>query len=140
MLTTLVDCFDIDQLARAGFLELLSGDNRSLDRCKALIARLSTHEQKALLYSEIRIISRQHLPTEDSSQYSRREGQSKAIGGVASLLKAMVGDVPTLQDNLIEWLVGIAAEAVGQVHNAHRAVIAALSSIPGLELNLALQH
>ena len=96
------------------------------------MARLSAHEQKTLLYSEIRILSKQHLSTEDSSQYSRGDGQSKAIGGVASLLRAMVGDVPILQSNLIEWLIGLSAEAVGQVHNAHRAVIAALSSIPGL--------
>ena len=96
------------------------------------MARLSAHEQKTLLYSEIRILAKLHMSTEDSSQYSRRDGQSKAIGGVASLLRAMVGDVPILQSSLIEWLVGLSAEAVGQVHNAHRAVIAALSSIPGL--------
>ena len=128
----MTDLSDIDQLVRTGFLDLLSGDHRSLEGCKALMARLSAHEQKALLYAEIWILSKQHLSTEDSSQYSSRGGQTKAIGGVASLLKALVGDIPILQNNLIEWLVGVSPEAVGQVHNVHRAVIAALSSIPGL--------
>lgn len=48
-----------------------------------------------------------------------------------ALVRAIIGDVPTLHDDLVEWLVGLSANAVGQVHNAHRAVIAALSSIPG---------
>lgn len=119
-----------DQLVRAGFLDLLSGDNRSLQKYKALMAKLSAHEQKTLLYSIIRISSQHHLPMEGPSRDSGREGQGKAIGGVAALIRAIVGNVPTLQDDLVEWLVGVSADAVGQVHNAHRAVIAALSSIP----------
>lgn len=135
----LADTFDIDQLVRAGFLNLLSGDGRLLQRCKSLLARLSAHEQKTLLYSIIRILSKQHLRTEFPSQNPKCEGQSKAVGGVASLLRAIVEDVPILQDNLVEWLVGVSANAVGQLHNAHRAVIAALSSIPSLYPKSALQ-
>lgn len=126
------DVFEIDQLVRAGFLDMLSGDSRSLQKCKSLLARLSAHEQKTLLYSMIRILSKQHLRTEFPSQYPKREGQSKAIGSVGSLLRVIVGNVPILQDSLVEWLVGVSADAVGQLHNTHRAVIAALSSIPGL--------
>lgn len=122
----------VDQLLRAAFLDLLSGDHGSLRRCKSLIARLSAREQKTFLYALIRVLSKQQLQTAASSQHPTREGQSKAIGGVASLLGAIIGDVPGLQDNLVEWLVELSADAVGQVHNAHRAVIAALSSIPGL--------
>ena len=96
------------------------------------MARLSAHEQKTLLYSIIRALSKKHLPmeTEISSRGSRHEGQSKAIGGVAAFMRAIVADTPTLQDDLVEWLVGVSADAVGQVHNAHRAVTAALSSFP----------
>ena len=121
-------------------MELLSGDHRSLQNCKSLIAKFSAREQRVLLYSTIRVLSKQQLQTVASSQHPTREGQSKAIGGVASLLGAIVGDVPALQDNLVEWLVGLSADAVGQVHNAHRAVIAALSSIPGMYSELALQY
>ena len=129
----------IDQLLQAVLLDLLSGDHRSLQNCKSLIATLSAREQRTFLCSVIRILSKQQLQTAASSQHPTREGQSKAIGGVASLLAAIAGDVPGLQDNLVEWLVGLSADAVGQVHNAHRAVIAALSSMPGLYLELALQ-
>ena len=135
----LADALEIDQLLQAVFSDLLSGDNRPLQRCKSFVARLSAHEQRTFLYSVIRVLSKQHLHTEVPLQDPTREVQSKAIGGVASLLREIVGDVPSLQDNLVEWLVGVSADAVGQVHGAHRAVIAALSSIPGLYLELALQ-
>ena len=110
-----------------------------MQECKALMARLSTLEQKTLLYSILRILSKQHLHTEGPSGNSSCESQNKAIGGVAALIRAIVGDSPTLQDNLLEWLVRVSADAVSQVHRAHRAVTAALSSIPGEYLNLVLQ-
>ena len=128
----LADSLIIDHLVQALFLDLLSGDGRSLQKYKALMAILSRHEQKTLLYSIIRILSKQQLHVEAPSQDPRRESQSRAIGGVASLLRVIVEDVPTLQDSLVEWLVGISTDAVGQAHSTHRAVIAALSSIPGL--------
>ena len=89
------------------------------------------HDQKTLLYSLIRILSKQHLQTEVSPRDSRRESQSKAVGGVAAVIKAIVGVIPTLQDHLGEWLVGISATAVSQGHTTHRAVIAVSSTIPG---------
>ena len=135
----LADALEIDQLVQAAFSGLLSGDNRPLQRCRSVVARLSAHEQRNFLYSLIRILSKQHLRTEAPFQGPKREGQSKAIGGVASLLRAIVGDIPSLQDNLVDWLVGVSADAVGHVHSAHRAVIAALSSIPGLYLGPVLQ-
>lgn len=119
-----------DQFVRAGYLNLLSGDDGSLQKCKSLMAMLSAHEQKTFLYSILRILSKEYLLSEGPSQGQRRDGQSKAIGGVAALIRAIAGDVPTLQDNLVEWLVGVSADSVGQVHNAHRAVTAALSSVP----------
>lgn len=70
------------------------------------------------------------MPSECLSQDLRPEDQLKAIGGVAALIRAVVEDAPTLQDDLHEWLVGVSPDSVGQVHNAHRAVTAALSSVP----------
>ena len=93
------------------------------------MSTLSAHEQKTLLYSIIRILSKEYLST---------EGPAQAIGGVAALIRAIVGVVPALQDDLVEWLVGLSADAVGQVHKAHRAVIAALSSISGGYLDSVL--
>ena len=136
----LADLSQIDQLVQAEFSDLLSGENDSLQNSKTLISRLSIHDQKTLLYSLIRILSKQHLQTEVSPRDSRREGQSKAIGGVAAVIKAIVGVVPTLQDHLGEWLGGISAIAVGQGHTTHRAVIAVSSTIPGEHLNAGLQY
>ena len=102
------------------------------------MSTLSAHEQKTLLYSIIRILSKQYLSTEGPSQGWKREDQSQAIGGVAALIRAIVGVVPALQDDLVEWLVGLSADAVSQVHEAHRAVIAALSSISGGYLDSVL--
>lgn len=87
----------------------------------------------------IRILSKQHLPTEGQSRDSTHEGHNKAIGGVAALIRAIIEDISTLQDNIVEWLVGVSADAVGQVHLAHRAVIAALNSIPGEYWDSALK-
>ena len=135
----MADAFEIDQLLQTTFFDLISGGSRSLETSKSLIAKLSVHEQRIFLYSVIRILSKQHLRTDVSSQNVKDHGQKKTIGGVASLLRAIVGDVPSLQDNLVEWLVGVSADAVGQANSAHRAVIVALSSIPGLCLESALQ-
>ena len=102
------------------------------------MARLSVHEQKTLLYSTIRALSKQHLSTGGPSQDSNGEAQSKAIGGAAAFVKAIVGDLIALQDHLVEWLVGVSAHAISQGHVAHRAVTAALSSKPGEYLKPAL--
>ena len=136
----LADLFELDQLVQAEFSDLLSGDNDSLQNSKTLISRLSIHDQKTLLYSLIRTLSKQQLPTEGSPRDSRHEGQSKAIGGVAAVIKAIVGIVPTLQEHLGEWLGGISAIAVGQGHTTHRAVIAVSSTIPGEYLDAGLQY
>lgn len=102
--------------------------------------RLSANEQKTLLFSIIRILSEMQLSTDGPTQDLRRVGQSTAIGGVAALIKAILDDVQILQDFLVEWLVGVSADAVGYVHITHRAVTVALSSIPGEYLNLELQY
>ena len=110
-----------------------------MPKSKKLMERLSAHEQKSLLYSIIRILSGMHLSTDGPTQDSRLVDQNKAIGGVAALIRAIVGDVQILLDYLVEWLVGVSADAVAYMHIAHRAVIAALSSIPGEYLSSALQ-
>lgn len=131
------DRHQIDQLVRAAFSDLLGGDSRSLPRVKTLMERVSAHEQKTLLYCIIRILSEMHLFTNGPTQDLRREGQSKAVEGAAALIKAVVGDLQLLLDYLVEWLVGVSADAVAYGHVAHRAVIAALSSIPGEYLSSA---
>lgn len=107
-------------------MSLITGDDKSLDRYRNILAAISAHEQKTFFYSIIRALSKRHLSGSDSSQNNRIDG-AKARGGVAALLVAFTQSIPSVQDLLVDWLVGTAAEAVNYNHNTHRAVVAALS-------------
>ncbi len=105
---------------------LITGDDRSLDKYRYLLAGLSAHEQKTFFYSVIRALSKRHLSVSDSSR-NNGDLEAKARGGVAALLVAFTQSTPSVQDLLVDWLVGTSAEAVNYNHNTHRAVLAALS-------------
>ena len=107
-------------------MSLINGDDRPLDSYRSIVGALSTHEQKTLFYSIIRVLSRKHLAGSDTSQNNGGDG-AKARGGVAALLVAFTQSIPSVQDLLVGWLVGTSAEAVNYNHNTHRAVVAALS-------------
>ena len=107
-------------------MDLISGDDKSLDKYRYILAGLSAHEQKALFYSLIRALSKRHLSVSGSSQ-NNGNLEAKARGGVAALLVAFTQSTPGLQDLLVDWLVGTSAEAVKYNHNTHRAVVAVLS-------------
>ena len=111
-------------------MSLITGDDKSLDRYRNILATLSAHEQKTFFYSIIRALSKRHLSGSDSSQ-NNRGGDAKARGGVAALLVAFTQSIPSVQHLLVDWLVGTFAEAVNYNHNTHRVVIAALSSDNG---------
>ena len=107
-------------------MDLITGDDRSLDKYRYVLAGLSVHEQKIVFYSIIRALSKRQLFVSDPS---RNNGnlEAKARGGVAALLVAFTQGTPSVQDLLVDWLIGTSAEAVNYNHNTHRAVIAALS-------------
>ena len=107
-------------------MSLITGDDKSLDRYQYILAGLSAHEQKTFLYSMIRALSKRHLSVSDSSQ-NNSDLETKARGAVAALLVAFTQSTPSLQDLLVDWLVGTSAEAVKYSHNTHRIVVAALS-------------
>ena len=90
------------------------------------MGNLSLYEQRVLLYSMIRNVSKCHLVISDSSQ-ANGDLMAKARAGVAGLLVEIAKDIPSIQDSLFDWLVGTSAEAVSYSHNTHRAVVAALS-------------
>ena len=115
-----------DQIVETSCMDLISGDDKYLDKYRYILAGLSAHEQKVLFYSLIRALSKRHLSVLDSSQ-NNGNLEAKARGGVAALLVAFTQSTPVLQDLLVDWLVGTSAEAVNYNHNTHRAVVAALS-------------
>lgn len=114
-----------DQIVETSCKGLIAGDDRFLDRYRFILAALSAHEQKTFLYSFIRALSKRHLTVSDSIH--NKDLGAKARGGVAALLIAFAQSIPSVQDLLIDWLVGTSAEAVKYNHNTHRAVVAALS-------------
>ena len=105
---------------------LITGDDKSLEKYQYILASLSAHEQKTFLYAMIRALSKRHLSVSDSSQ-NNGDLEAKARGGVAALLVVFTQSTPSLQDLLVDWLVGTSAEAVYYNHNTHRAVVATLS-------------
>ena len=107
-------------------MSLITGDERSLDRYRNILAALSAHEQKTFFFSTIRALSKKHLSGSEPSQNNRVDG-AKARGGVAALLVAFTQSISSVQVLLVDWLVGASAEAVNYNHNTHRAVVAALS-------------
>lgn len=109
---------------------LITGDDRPLDKYRYILAGLSAHEQKTYFYSVIRALSKRHLSVSDSSQ-NNGDLEAKARGGVAALLVALTQSTTSVQDLLVDWLVGTSAEAVKYNHNTHRAVVAALSREKG---------
>lgn len=115
-----------DQLVETSCMGLITGDDRSLDKYRSILAGLSTHEQKAFFFSMIRALSKRHLSVSDSSR-NNGDLEAKARGGVAALLVAFAQNTPSVQDALVDWLVGTSAEAVNYNHNTHRVVVAALS-------------
>ncbi|KAL2041371.1 hypothetical protein N7G274_005753 [Stereocaulon virgatum] len=115
-----------DHIVQAAFSDLLNGIDRSLEKVGNVISALSTHEQKLLVYSVIRVLSKRHLYRPQSTATNEVSGD-KARGGVAALLVALIKTTQLHQDLLVDWLVGTSADAVGYCHNTHRAVILALS-------------
>ena len=105
---------------------LNTGDDRALDKYRDILAVLSAHEQKIFLYSVIRALAKRHLSVSDTSR-NNTDLEAKARGGVAALLVAFTQNTPSVQDLLVDWLVGTSADAVNYNHNTHRVVVAALS-------------
>lgn len=105
----------------------MGGDETSLSDCQALIGKLPAHEQKLLLYSVIAILAKTKLASSSSDDEAKPMAMIKALGGVSSLIAALIAHRYDLQVGLTDWLIGVSASAVGQSHMIHRAVISVLS-------------
>ena len=109
----------------------MNGDDHSTKKYENIMTSLAFHEQKALLYTMIRQFSRRFLSQADNSADPKNKSEDRVVGGVAALLVALGLEASPLQDVLVDWLIGASAEAAGQSHMTHRAVIAALSKNVG---------
>ena len=97
------------------------------------MSHLSSQEQKVLVYSVIRTLSKLHLSRPHSTATNDISGD-EGRGGVAALLVALVKTTQLHQDLLVDWLAGTSADAFSYCHDTHRAVIAALSLHTGSSL------
>ncbi|SLM40090.1 Telomere length regulation protein, conserved domain [Lasallia pustulata] len=118
----------VDQVIEALYASLIVGVASATAKLRALIDRLHVHEQRTVLYSMIRIVSKRCLSADEPVNFSDTQASNKStIGGLTGLLAALTQDSPALKDALVEWLTGISGGGIPHSNDTHRAVIAAIA-------------
>ena len=120
-----------DQITKAAFRDLLDGKKDQLGDYQALASRLSTNEQRTLLYALIEVLSREKLSFGSSGAKAKNNDEVKVLRAVSALVAAIVDDSSNLQAGLVDWLVGLSAVAPAHSHDTHRAIIAVLAKSKG---------
>ena len=92
---------------------------------------LQVHEQKSWLYSLIEVLSKENLGSESGTPQRNIGVENKSFKGAAALIAAFVKTNADLQASLVDWLVGVSANAIGHTHTMHRLVIAVIVQITG---------
>ena len=127
ILSSLSNCFVyVDKIVEAASLTLIDGESLFLDRYQVVMHNLGSHEKKIYFYSLIRILSKRHLSPSQTDDADWKESKRGALNGVIALIVAFLKGNPQLQDNSIEWLASTSSDSIGQSHDTHRVVIAAL--------------
>ena len=109
------------EFIEAAYSRLLYGEESLIPQSTAILINLAGYERRMFLYSLIRVLSFRQL-----------DHKCGHLRGAAAVLFALCVDVPSLQDQLIDWLIGTSPEAVGQSHTARRTVVLALTPMPGM--------
>ena len=120
-----------EQIVKATFLDLISGNEDLIEHYQTLINTLPTYEQKQVLYSLIGFLSKEKLMFELSRAGKRAPLEARAVQGVAAVIATLVEGNETLLASLVDWLIGVSAIAPAQSHLAHRAVIAVVGNKNG---------
>lgn len=123
----------LDQIVEALYSSLMVGMASSVAKLQALMHRLHVHEQRTVLYSMIRIVSKRCLSVEKPFDLLDTQApENSTVGGIAGLLAALTQDNPALKDALVEWLTGISGGSIAHSHDTHRAVLAAITPDQGM--------
>lgn len=123
----------VDQMVEALYSSLLVGLTSSMANLRALVHPLHVHEQRTVLYSVIRIVSKRCLSANKSFHVlDTQASTNSAISGLAGLLGALTEDNPALKDALVDWLTDISGGAIAHSHDTHRAVIATMAPDQGM--------
>lgn len=98
-------------------------------RVSSLIKGLSNHDQKSLLYSFLRALSRQQTVSfKDNESILKNPQYDKVLSGNAALISILLNKSTVLTDALMDWLIVMSENIAGQDIFAHRVGIAVLSS------------
>lgn len=123
----------VDQIVEALYSSLIVGIASSVAKLQALLHQLHVHEQRTVLYSMIRIVSKRCLSTEKPFDLlDTSASENSTVGGLAGLLVAITQDSSALKDALVEWLTSISGGGIAHLHDTHRAVLAAITPDQGM--------
>ena len=126
-----------DHIVQTAFSSLLAGDGSRLNIYGDLIKSGTANEQRNIIFSLIRILSRRLDPVDiDQLDNYERDRRKKLLAGAAALLSGLIRGNDRFRDLLIQWVTGTAAIGVGQGITIHRAVIAALAQDQRTHLRL----
>lgn len=107
------------------------GDSENFNSYNNLLLCLTSHEQKTVLLTLLRLVSSRILGCSE---------KNKSIGGLAALISGLIADNSCLQQCLVHWLGGIPAGGIGSETESRRAVIAAISPRRGGRFFLSPMH
>ena len=103
-----------------------------MEKYRRVLGRSSNHEQRSIIYSLLRIISKYHklndgFPNSDKQLHER----DRIVCGAAALVARLARDSSNIGDALVDWVVGTFGDGASFGVGIRRAVVAALSSNQG---------
>lgn len=120
-----------DQIVDVVFVRPLVEDSIEGGASRPLLNTLAIHEQKTVLQSTLRIISKIDIPLKENRR-NIAELTAKMINGKAALLANFMGIQVHLKEVVADWLTATSGGSVGVDEGTRRAVIAALTRDKGL--------
>lgn len=119
-------------MVEEAFAEPLHGKENGMNSCRLCLNHLAFRDQRATLYTCIRILKDKFLQPADNSLASRVPSIETTLSALAAFLRELTYDNTLLEDALVDWLTMMPCEIIMQGHLAHRAVALAISSSFGI--------
>ena len=113
------------------FVRPMIEDSSKRRASRPMLNSLAIHEQKAVLQSALRIISKIDITSKENKS-DTAELNAKRIGGKAALLASLMGNQVQLKEAMAEWLTTTSGGSAGVDESTRRAAIAALTRDKGL--------
>ncbi|KAL9120891.1 MAG: hypothetical protein Q9187_002558, partial [Circinaria calcarea] len=118
-----------DQIVNVVFIRPLIEDANKGRACRPLLNSLAIHEQKTVLQSTLRILSKIDTPSTQSMNGSSATADitAKTVRGMAALLVTVMGSQVQLREALADWLTSTSGGSIGVDDNTRRATTAVLA-------------